>query len=190
MEVTINMSSNDREIIPIADTCHVFVAIARKKDNPNMIGSKHVHRRIIRDYDTDLNVLRSICKTENLTYRIYKTVNKRSFEKANKLFRHKLIDDLDKYYYRIDSLWKTCLMSGGARAEKYFMLDVDNDKYLYLVNIYCFCEKYNIKVIDCIDSPHGFHIITEPFDIRLINELKDVSVLKDGYIFVEMVERL
>ena len=118
------MTNDNKEKYPVTDDVHVFVAIQRSKENDATESQRRVHRRVIRDYNDDLEFLRAVCKLQGGTWRIYRTVNKRSFKKANKLFRHMLIDNYDEYYYRIDSLWKTCLMKPSSRAEKKFMLDI------------------------------------------------------------------
>ena len=181
------MTSNDRDKFEPTDSAHVFVAIARKKDNGEE-STKQVFRRIIRDYDKDLQVLRAICEKTGQTYRIYHTVNKRSFKKANKLFMHRLIDDIDNYYYRIDSLWKTCLMNEKSRHEKFFMVDVDSTDTVALGLLYNYMNTSGIEVMFTVNSPNGKHIITKPFDIRLIEHFNDyTTILKDGLYYVETV---
>ena len=176
-----------REKILVSDTCHMFLCLQRNKDNKE-VEYPTVYRQIIRDYDKDLNIMRAKIKTRTGIWRIYRTVNKRSFEKANKLFRHRLIDDLEDYYYRLDSLWKTCLLQKSSRAEKRFHIDVDDRKLGLKVASYILNK--DIEVFEKpVETPNGWHFITEPFDRREIEEkFKDVEVSTDGYVFVEMIE--
>lgn len=39
-----------------------------------------------------------------------------------------------------------------------------------------------------IKSPKGWHIITEPFDTREICKLDYVTLLRDGYYYIKMVD--
>ncbi|MFW6016993.1 MAG: hypothetical protein ACOCRK_11190, partial [bacterium] len=73
-----------RENIKKVDNCHVFLALKRKKDNEGNIG-RTIIRKIIRDYDEDLKIIKAQCLELGGTWRIYQTVNPRSFTKALKL---------------------------------------------------------------------------------------------------------
>ena len=182
-----------REKIPESETCHIYLALRRNKENPNMDDDKpKVMRRVIRDVMFDLEILRSNCKAVGGVWRIYQTVNARSFEKANKIFQHKLIDDIDKYYYRLDSLWKTCLLQKKSRAEKYFLIDLDNE-YEYW-HIKRWLERNKIILYRDFPTPNGYHFITQPFnrnefELEFPKQIysEQISISVDGYWFVEMI---
>jgi hypothetical protein len=171
-----------REHIKKEDNCHVFLALKRKKDNEDTNG-RTIIRKIIRDFSDDLNLIKAQCLKLGGIWRIYHTVNPRSFNKALKMFKHRLIDDEEEYYYRLDSLWMNCLLSSDSRAEKRFMLDFDNKDFEYV--------KFVLGAINRVDiffceSPNGYHVVVEPFDVRLVEPL-GVEVVKDGYYFVDLV---
>jgi hypothetical protein len=173
-----------REGIVKSGSCHVFLALRREKDNLDGYGGRSIFRQIVRDESVDLAVLEAKCLVMGGAWRIYRTVNRRCFKKAFKLFQHRLIDDVDDYLHRVDSLWMNCLLKSESRAEKFFMVDIDGS--------YDFLGDDGVKVVDVVKSPNGFHVITEPFKV----ESKDMGrcfkysghdVLKDGYVYVKSV---
>ena len=175
---------NDNERIEISDSCYVAMAIRRTKENHNL--QERVIRRIIRDEERDLEDLRHIIKTYDGVWRIYRSVNKRSFKKALKLFKHALIDNEEDFIFRLDSLWKKCLMNPKARADKKFLLDIDDKARVNEVKE--FLKEQNLDILEETPTVNGHHIIVKPFDIRLLN-IPDVDLIKDGLIFIEKVKK-
>ena len=173
-----------RENISKSETCHVLLALKRKKDNEGDMGGRTIMRQIVRDLPKDLKILIAKCEKLGGVWRIYHTVNSRSFTKANKLFQHRLIDDIDEYYYRIDSLWMNCLLKKESRAEKNFLIDWDSKQTDLIHNL---INRFDIEVIKTTESPSGYHIITKPFDVNKIKSqygLDDLDILKDGYYYM------
>lgn len=165
----------------VNETVHLYLALRRKKENPNL--SSICFREIIEDMEVDLDRLKLRCKAEGGIWRIHQTVNSRSIQKATKILQHKMIDD-PSITNRLVSIWKTCLLQSEAKADKYFLLDVDSELAY---------KKTKEIVINTGDymlwenkTPNGHHIITKPFDTRLISTIEDVSVHKDGYVFLEL----
>jgi len=174
-----------REKIKPSDNVHLFVMLMRNKDN-DILEYPTVYRRIIRNYEQDLKFLIAVAKERKGNWRIYRTVNKRSFEKANKIFRHRLIDDYEDYYYRLESLWKTCLLQKESRAEKNFLIDIDRKEILEFVMWKINYHKIEI-VEGPIETPNGFHIVTKPFDRRFLED-KYIEINTDRYVFVEQIK--
>ena len=178
-----------REGIKKSSSCHMFLALRREKDNSDEYDAMSVFREIIRDEEKDLAILRAKCEAIGGVWRIYKTVNKRCFNKAFKLFQHRLIDDSEEYLHRIDSLWKNCLLKQESRAEKFFMIDFDGTEKEFEA----FEEKMsanNINTERVVKSPNGYHIVTKPFKVETKGrsfKYEGHDVLKDGYYFVEIV---
>lgn len=163
------------------DSVHLFVALDRKKDNPLNSGKMAI-RQIIRNYDDDLSIIQAKCNlNQGMSFRLYRTVNSRSLSKAFKLFQHKLIDIPDPK--RIESLWKSCLLSSNASNERKLLVDIDSD---------CLDEPYNrlidlgVRIHESVKTPRGYHIVTDPFDTRNF-QYDNVEIKKDALIFVKMI---
>ena len=171
---------NDKERYENLEVCHLYLAIKRKKDNEGKQGKKIF--RQIKYGDMSLELIRHKCRLEGGTWRIYQTVNKRDMKKALHNFRHIL---LDTQKTAIESLWRKELLQVQNRADRFYMLDVDTKDEVKLDAISSIVEG---NVIARYDSPNGKHIIIKPMDVRLFSNLDYVTVLKDGYFFVELIE--
>lgn len=166
---------NDKEQFENLSECHMYLAIQRKKDGA---ACKRVHRQIIYDEERDLDILLAKISDTPGVWRIYHTVNKRDMKKALKNFKHILIDT-DKT--SVESMWRKELLQPENRAERKFMIDLD-DKSL-LVSVRRWLTTQNISFTERV-SPNGFHIITPPFNRKLFAEdFPGVDVLIDGYYY-------
>ena len=162
---------------------HVFLAFLRKKYNPDK--KPRTLRRVVK-FDEDLNILRRECESIGGYWRIHRTVNKRSTEKAFKLLLHYLLEHPECAPY-VDSQWKTILLQPECRAERRFMLDVDFKDPTKIQEILKFLEAQDKFIIESKETPNGFHCITDPFNRELF-KFDNVTVLTDGYIFIEEVK--
>ncbi len=161
---------------------HVFLAFLRKKYNPDCL--PRTLRRIAK-FDEDLNILKRECESIGGIWRIHRTVNKRSTEKAFKLLQHHMLDHSDFAPY-VDSKWKTLLLQPECRAERKFMLDVDFKDSEKLIKLYHFLGDQKKQILESVETPNGFHFVVEPFDRSLL-KIDDITVLTDGYIFVDEI---
>jgi hypothetical protein len=177
---------NDKERVEKTDRLHILMGCRRPKDNPGM--QNLTYRQIIRDYDTDLKILKTKIGDQPGIWRIYHTVNARDVKKALKLLQHKLIDEPEIIDYRIDSAWKKALLKPTCKAEKNFLIDIDTKD-----------KKTEVEVVNAIlrdgktprlrvETPNGIHLVYEKFDTRLIEGIKDVEFKRDAYYFVEIFE--
>lgn len=192
------MSNHEQKIHN--ENVHLYLAFRRNKVNEDDEGNR-CFRQIIKDEKIDLDVLRFRCNLAGGVWRIHHTVNTRSTKKAMKLLQHKLIDTPENASF-IDSLWRTCLLQVEARAERKFMIDVDtkdpqfikqvkeyvlsmfDNKSEVSINGYSF-SLYEKRILKEIETPNGYHIITDPFDRgKFCNNFPDCEVLIDGYYFV------
>ena len=163
-----------------ADYVDVYLALSRTKDGQ----SARCMRIVAKDPDVDLDVLELRCELAGGKWRIHKTVNKRDTEKARKWLLKKLIDFPEGRGF-IDSLWRTALLQPECiYGEKKFMFDIDTkDKDTLIVARSMLGEH----LISEVETEHGFHIITKPFDTREVLLLSDVSLQRDGYIYIKTV---
>lgn len=160
---------------------HVYLGLQRVKDN----GSHICFRHICYDEKIDLELIRNRCKLYPGIWRIHRTVNKRNLEKARKMFIHTLLDT-DRN--DVDRLWRSCILQNENKAEKKLLLDLDDkQKYNEIKNI---LTINNIDIVEEKETVNGYHIVINKCDTRLFKDIKDLTILKDGYIFIEKFEVL
>ena len=175
------MANHESKII--TDSVHVLMAFQRNKFNAGK-GSKCM-RQVIKDYEDDLQILELRCRRAGGEWRIHKTVNARDTQKARLWLLHYLIDHPEASGY-IDSLWRTALLqSTNVYGKKKFMLDIDTKEEMKLRTVEEYC--YPAEVFMRIETPNGYHFTTEAFDTRRVCELPYVTLIRDGYYFVERV---
>lgn len=164
------------------ESCHIYIAIDRKRDNPNNT-NKIAIRQIISNPETDIEIIKHKCKLlhPDKTFRIYRTVNKRSYAKAFKQFQHRLIEDPN--ITKIDSLWKTCLLNPKSKAERKFLIDIDSKTEYNPVEEWL--KYHNIIIYESSFTPNGYHLITDPFDSREFN-FPNTEIKKDALLFIRM----
>ena len=176
---------NDKERIKESKTGHLYIAIRRSKENDE--GKELCFRQVIRDEEQDLDYIKHRIGGFPGVWRIYKTVNARDFSKAWKMVATKLIEDHDNWMYRVDSLWKTCLMKPECKAERKILIDIDtkelsDDIKKLLMNLN---EQGVIKY--WVETPNGTHIVSDKFDTRILEGIKDIEIKRDGYEFVDKI---
>jgi len=178
----------NKEKIEPTDTIHVLLALRRNKDNKEL-DSEHKEicfHQVIRDYDNDLNILKARIKAYSGIWRIYKTVNPRHLQRARIWMLKKLIDTDGSYDYRIDTLWKKALMNNPIKQN--MLVDIDKQDVNLIYRVRHILTKNNIKIIESIHTPNGYHIVCPMFDTRLIQNIEDVEYKRDGYIFIDKIE--
>ena len=175
--------SNNREVRKPQEKIHLYLALQRT----GTAKDKKCFRQVIKDEELDLKVIEAKCKVFGGGWRIHKTVNARDPEKARKYLLKHLIDHPEHASY-IDSEWRTALMQKECRAENYFMLDIDTQEMDKLHLLYNLIEKAGGKILKTIETPKGFHYITEPFDTREVCKLDYVTLLRDGYYYIKTIK--
>lgn len=176
--------SNNREERIYQKYVHLYLAIQRKSKNDK----KRCMRQVIKDEELDLKILESKVKCFDGDWRIYKTVNRRDTEKAGKWVIKHLIDNPKNASF-LDSVWRTALLQRECKVDKLFMLDVDTKDSEALLQLENLLKNYLdlSQDVEVIESPNGFHYITEPFDVREVCKLDYVTLLRDGYYFIKHV---
>lgn len=163
---------------------NVYLALSRTKDKQK----SRCIRLVDKGIGNELEILKAQLKVIGGCWRIHKTVNARDTEKARKHLLSKLINHPEKASC-IDTEWRTALLQKECiYGEKRFMLDIDTKdlkelEYIDILLAYNFC----IEEIEKHKTPNGWHYITKPFDTRTICELKHVTLLRDGYYFIESI---
>jgi hypothetical protein len=185
--------SNEETIINY-DNPYILSALRRKKENPNL--QELCFRQIVKDMEIDLNILKARISKEQGIWRIYRSVNRRDLNKAFKHFQHKLIDGIDPW--GLESEWKSSLCQTENKAEKKFLIDIDNNPDQYEIDS---IKNYIVKnkgiILEENRTPNGYHIITIPFDSRDIygesehrrlNSFTNLEIKKDALFFLEIVD--
>lgn len=166
-------------------TVHLIMAFRRNKDNAD--GPVLCCREIVQDLVVDLRKLEARISKIPGVWRIHKTVNARDVMKASKTLMCRLIENPERAL-KMTSLWKTCLLQKGSKADRKFMFDVDDPaEYDKL------CDeilKREAKVIVVANTPSGgYHVVTKPIDTRGFDSMfKSVTLQRDGYIFLKKIE--
>jgi hypothetical protein len=167
---------------PIIESVDLFLAFSRKKDG---MENRKCIRTIIRDYNLDLEILKTKLKLLGGEWRIHKTVNKRDVQKARMWLIHKLLDN-PEFAGCIDSLWRTSLLQKECiYGEQYFLLDVDTKKEEELIKLNDLIPNIQETLDNIIETPNGYHYITKKFDTREVCNLPYVTLIRDGYLFIE-----
>ena len=170
----------NHEAKPYADSLDVLMAFSRTKDGQKA----KCLRQVIRDFDVDLGIMEYRVKRLGGKWRIHKTVNARDTKKAMKWLQHKLIDFPEGAGF-IDSLWRTALLQPECvYGDKKFLLDIDTKDQNTLTAIR---GLVGIDLIATIETENGWHFITKPFDTRTILSCTDVSLQRDGYVYIKTV---
>lgn len=171
----------------MSDPCYVYFAIRRQKENPGWNGTGP---RVIREVDRHLDTV-SVLKDRTARipgiWRIYRSVNRRDLMKTDIELAKVLIDRIHKPNIDdkpVDKLWKSLLMQPRNKFERKYLVDFDStNKELYneIIGV--------LKPFEVIEmekpTPNGMHIICKPFDVRLMNDFPEVSVHKDGLLYME-----
>lgn len=173
------MSSN-REERPSVQSLHLYLGLKR-------LGTNKDHqciRQVIRDEELDLKVFEARLLVLGGEWRIHKTVNARCPEKAMKCLMKRLIDH-PEMARNIDVEWRTALLQPEcAKGNKLFMLDVDMEDVEPILN----CIKSSGgEMLWKVKSPKGWHVICRPFDTRQVCAMENVSLQRDGYVYVKTV---
>lgn len=176
--------TNNIEKVEKTDSVHIILAVRRSKENEGQTHKDELCFREIVRGSTEETVGKMKARISSLPgiWRIYHTVNARDTRKATKLLMHELLDNFEDQHYRVDSLYKKMLLQTHCRATKNFMLDIDSkepEKYYEAIAGLCILNSYS--------TPNGIHVIVAPFNLKNYN-IKDVTVVRDGYYFLGRVE--
>ena len=173
----------NHEARPKVESVNLLLAFSRKKDGEV---NKKCIRTIVRDFELDLAILEAKLKVIGGKWRIHKTVNSRDTEKARKWLLKKLIDN-PEFAGCVDSLWRTALLQPENIYTNWWLLDIDTQNEDEISELELRIAHYNGIIKEKIKTPNGWHYIVCPFDTRQVLELKNVTLIRDGYSFVKKV---
>lgn len=182
---------NDREKFKNKeDAVSMYMAIQRKKDNPDIltVSKEKVMRKIAFEGSDALEYLEHQIKRFPGKWRIYKSINKRSCEKARKLLMKELIDNPQKAL-NLEALWKTVLMQPECKCEKNYLIDCDSKDESVVKVTEDFLAKVNDRdKITKVETPNGYHFVVANCDTRVFECTSVIEVKRDAMVFVKMIE--
>lgn len=152
--------------------------IQRKKDNIPNLHSSNDYRKIksynifsIEELEEKKDRIINLCINNNA--RAYITVNVRNSVDISLECIKKYVDIINNNTsFKGDSVWDSCCKSYHSKNSK-FLVDVDSTDLVYLEKVKKViesCRGAENKILYEIPSPHGFHLITNRFDIRQFNQ--------------------
>ena len=122
--------------------------------------------------------------------RLYSCVNERSLEKGVKRFMTRQIEVMNRleewdFYKDIQNNMVSCLMKPESRQGRgMFLVDIDSKHPVTVFGVYRCLKENNIEVFHKYETPNGIHVITKPFNPRLLSHIKKVEVKKDGLLLL------
>ena len=107
--------------------------------------------------------------------RIYGSLDARELLTAAKHFKHAMIDEPEvEFFRRIRSRWESALMQPSARIGRLWLWDCDTPAEADAARGALPGEAH----VYTYDTKSGVHIITRPFDLRLVDAAADVTRLR------------
>lgn len=198
---------NFKEIMDFSNhNIYFMMVLARPKNNHEVTKAHRIFIREpvrkIEDYEYKLEKCRAEAKRIGLKMYIYVSVNARSVVNGYENFKKTTTEyecealhgkkDFKEPLMRLDKLWYSCMMKPNARATKYFLIDIDtkDESILQLVRDTINgwemkCNRSEILLEQ--ETRNGFHYITTPFDVRIIEPIENVEVKTDGLLFLEAI---
>lgn len=177
---------------------HVFLleALARTKNNEEITKKDREYDRVVihdeQEFRKELAKMRYACQQAGLKFYIYVTMNPRNTKKSYAELKRKLAsyDEMamngDESYIpriaRIDEVWYKACLQKESRDAKYFLLDIDTKDVDTRVKL-----REVVEPVLEIETRNGFHWVVEKIDTRLVADIPDVGVQRDGRLFVEAI---
>ncbi len=173
------------------DETYMLVALRRKSPNKgeNLGLDKVVRRRVVcsrrdDDYQTAANEFAETFSEEKGFWRMYRSVNRRDLTKTMKALQIKLILHGDVIEHKIDTEWKSIMMQKENKAERLFLVDIDNTDNDYIHSVIDVLKENGLTIKEQNSTPNGHHIIVDAFNPILFSEFKDVEIKKDALFFL------
>lgn len=182
---------------------YILMAIARKKENPNITHSTEVvFREVIRDEQgIDRKFEQVYHKAKNykdgkFRFRFYITQNARNVVKGYWNYRERMNGWAKDLYNgddaaiekmkKVDKNWISELQRSSSKDETRFIFDLDIRSEAVLNRLCMELDKYTqISLIR--DTPNGYHIVTEPFNFNQLETDIEYEIKKDDFLFVTEV---
>lgn len=185
---------------------YLMIAMARPRENDAIThNNMPIFREIItREEKIESKYYKIKTLTQNYTdengdklvFRFYFSTNARDVDKSTYLYQKKLLEmqrhinnghkPTREKIKRLDQEWISMLQKAGNKEDNKFIIDIDKDDESLLKSIYTGLEE-ETNIIECIKTPNGFHLITEPFNPNIdILEEEYIEIKKDDLFFLSI----
>lgn len=122
-------------------------------------------------------LLDQMCFIDDPDVRLYASVNSRCIKKAKKEFMHQWIDAQDdSFFLNAHNKMISALMKPECRDTSYYLIDVDTKEPKHDIETLIGSDK----VVAHYPTPNGFHFVTHGFDTRVLKDVPDVEIKRDG----------
>ena len=161
--------------------------ILRKKENPEtpkserLINSYYIYSLL--DLEKKWNDIVNDCETYDA--RAYLWVNRRNDEKIALQMLRVLAENIANKTYKTRKIYNSVCGKYASEPERKWIIDIDSKEYFnnyadkiveYINNI----SPHGDKLKAIISTPHGYHLITSPFDLQKFIQEWGVDVHKDN----------
>lgn len=207
--------STDEVVADLLDYCeftkdrvYIFMAIARRKENPQLTAESEVVFREVSKNEQDIRrkygKLKAIATDyqddsgQRLTFRLYITVNARNTLDGYFNFRRRMNswaedrirgdEAATRKFKRVDGYWKSELQKPEARDESGFLFDMDDVTEEERRHLLSTLQEYT-EVITWRETPNGYHIVTAPFNYNELETDIEYELKKDDLLFIEYLSR-
>jgi hypothetical protein len=158
------------------DFYHLQV-LKRKKENPELGSNSHCIKTYYISSKEYLDLIKQeivdLCNSNNA--RAYINLNRRSFERIAFQTLKKVTDQImNKDYFSVRKAYDSACGSYMNEPNKKWILDFDTKDESFLPSLKEQLFKLKPegnKIIDKIETKHGYHIITKPFQTQDFNYL-------------------
>lgn len=190
------------------DTAYIITAMARPKENKQIAhGDMPAFRELITSEENIEEKLRKLLtlgrnytpkEGGDLTFRMYITANSRNCLKSFHLYQKELIDmnrrisdgheETYNHIKRIDKEWISALQSDTNKETSKFIIDIDR-KSESLLDKTATDLRDRTEIEHIIETPNGYHIITEPFNYTEfdLKEDEEIEIKTDSLMFLTII---
>lgn len=174
------------------DGCRVLFLLRRKKDGGERADNDFFVKTIVNSKEEFLSELKKIMLIREPTMRIYASLNRRNVEKGIREFKRQQLEadyydreNRHNFYFRLKDRFVSSLMKPSSAEESLFLFDCDTLTDKTIGNAIEEIEKMT-DVVWHYRTKNGFHIITEPFNPALAQNLSfEHEIKKDSLILLD-----
>lgn len=147
------------------ESAYMIMALRRRsvKKGENVETKESNVKTVVKSYETiDDAVARieNILKDDKGFWRIYVSANTRNFEKGRKRLLKDMIDK-PQDAFKVDSVWKKCLMNPKCKHENNILVDIDTKDMTIVENVKSLLKEINAETIRESETVNGFHILVK-----------------------------
>ena len=176
------------EFFNYSDGIRFLMLTNRKQGGKNSKDKNKIFKLTSYDRESFINQaikLKTIGDKIYISYRIYASLNNRNLKKAIYMFKRKMIEAEfrgdDRFYLDFYNQWISALMKPESKRSKFYLIDIDNVDQITEVKkrLSQITKNFTTHL-----TPNGYHIYSQPFDVRILSDLSGVDIKKDGLMLI------